>query len=188
MNWLGVFQGPFNPNNNSFLMIYYISGGERSGKSKYAQKLANEISKNPVYLATSRIWDDDFLARIERHQADRGPQWETIEEEFQISNYNFQQRVVVMDCVTLWLTNIFTDAGEKNSIGEIYEMARKEYDQLIQQDFTLIVISNEIGMGLHANDPAGRKFVELQGWMNQYIARLANHAIFMVSGIPLTIK
>lgn len=169
-------------------MIYYITGGQRSGKSKYAQQLALELNKNPIYLATSRVWDDDHLLRIKRHQADRDLCWETIEEEHYISNYDFQGRVVVLDCVTLWLTNLFTDAGENTPIEQVLETAKKEFDQLIRQDFTLIVISNEIGMGLHADNAAGRKFVDLQGWMNQYIARLAGHAIFMVSGLPFNFK
>lgn len=166
--------------------IYYVSGGQRSGKSSYAQSLALELSSQPVYLATSRVWDEDHQRRIERHQADRDEQWVNVEEEKFISKHNWQGKVVVMDCVTLWLTNFFSDTNynEEQALKE----AQQEFDLFIQQDFTVIIISNEIGMGLHANNKSGRKFTDLQGWMNQYIAQKADKAIFMVSGLPINIK
>ena len=89
--------------------IILITGGQRSGKSSYAQKLALQIAPNPVYLATSRIWDDEHQQRIKRHQADRGPEWTNIEEEKQLSNHQLEDRVILIDCVTLWLTNFFFD-------------------------------------------------------------------------------
>ena len=90
-------------------MITFITGGQRSGKSRYAQKLAEENSANPVYLATARKWDAEFEARIERHKADRGKKWRTIELERFNGNIDFSGETVVMDCVTLWLNNIFFD-------------------------------------------------------------------------------
>ena len=172
--------------NNTMATVYYVTGGQRSGKSSYAQNLALKLSPQPVYLATSRIWDQDHQQRIERHQADRNEQWVNIEEEKYISKHNLDKQVVVMDCVTLWLTNFFSDT-QYNTDQSLQE-AKAEFDLLIQQDFTLIIISNEIGMGLHAETEGGRKFTDLQGWMNQYIAQKSNHAILMVSGIPVTIK
>lgn len=167
-------------------MIYYVSGGQRSGKSRYAQELALRLAERPVYLATSRVWDDDHSARIERHQKDRGESWETIEEEKFISKHDLSGRVVVMDCVTLWLTNLFTDA-EFDSEKALAE-AQLEFDAFSQQDMTAIIISNEIGMGVIAESSSVRKFVDLQGWMNQYIAQKADEVIFMVSGLPLKVK
>ncbi|EAY31108.1 bifunctional adenosylcobinamide kinase/adenosylcobinamide-phosphate guanylyltransferase [Microscilla marina] len=166
--------------------IYYVSGGQRSGKSSYAQRLALQLSAQPVYLATSRVWDKDHQRRIERHQADRNEQWVNVEEEKYISKHNWQDQVVVMDCVTLWLTNFFSDT--QYNVDQSLKEAQQEFDLFIQQEFTGIIISNEIGMGLHADTEAGRKFTDLQGWMNQYIARKADQAIFMVSGLPLTVK
>ena len=167
-------------------MLYYISGGQRSGKSRYAQDLALQLSERPVYLATSRLWDDDHRQRIARHVADRDARWTTLEEEKYLSRLDLTSRVVVLDCVTLWLTNFFTDANYnvETALGQ----AQAEFDKLLTQDCTLLVISNEIGMGLHAPTEAGRKFTDLQGWLNQYIAQRADHAIFMVSGLPLTVK
>ncbi len=167
-------------------MLYYISGGQRSGKSRYAQDLALQLSPSPVYLATSRAWDDDHRQRIARHVADRDARWTTLEEEKYLSRLDLGGRVVVLDCVTLWLTNFFTDA--KYDVETALHQAQQEFNKLRQQDCTLLVISNEIGMGLHAPTEAGRKFTDLQGWLNQYIAQRADRAIFMVSGLPLTVK
>ena len=94
--------------------------------------------------------------------------------------------MVVLDCITLWLTNYFTD--NHFDMDKSLEQAKKEWDKFIENDFTLIVISNEIGMSLHADTEAGRKFTDLQGWMNQYIAKFADEVIFMVSGIPMKVK
>lgn len=166
--------------------IYYITGGQRSGKSNYAQNLALQLTDHPIYLATSRIWDADHKKRIERHQSDRDTRWTNLEEEKYVSKHVLHQRVVVLDCVTLWLTNFFSD--NQYDVEKSLEEAKAEFDQFIQQDFTLIIISNELGMGLHADTESGRKFTDLQGWMNQYIAQKAHHAILMVSGLPVTIK
>jgi adenosylcobinamide kinase/adenosylcobinamide-phosphate guanylyltransferase len=167
-------------------MIWYITGGERSGKSGYAQKLALEHSQSPIYVATSRIWDEDFRNRVKRHISDRDERWTTIEEEKYISKLNLTGKVVVMDCVTLWLTNFYTDT--KYDHLQSLKLAKEEFDILSKGDFTLIIISNELGMGVHAETEAGRKFVELQGWMNQHIASRADKAVLMVSGIPVMIK
>ncbi len=167
-------------------MLIYISGGTRSGKSSYAQKLALSLSDNPVYLATARVWDNEFEARIKRHQQDRDYRWENIQEEKYPGRLNLQNRVVVLDCVTLWITNFFTDTkyDERQTLSAI----KNAFDELILIETTWIIISNELGMGLHADSENGRKFADLQGWINQYIANKADKAIFMVSGIPLIVK
>jgi len=167
-------------------MIYYISGGERSGKSSYAQKLAESLSDTPIYLATSRIWDEDFQQRVDRHISDRDERWTTVEEEKWLSKVISEKQTVVVDCVTLWLTNFFVDT--KYDIEKALEIAKEEINKLVEIDSNIIIISNEIGMGLHANSESGRKFTQLQGWTNQHIAKLADKATFMVSGLPLTLK
>jgi adenosylcobinamide kinase/adenosylcobinamide-phosphate guanylyltransferase len=166
--------------------LIYITGGARSGKSRHAQQLALQLSNNPVYLATARHWDEDFEKRIQRHQAERDERWTNIEEEKNISGLSLSGKVVVMDCVTLWLTNFFTDT--KYDIEASLELCKAEIDKLDITNNTFIIISNEIGMGMHADTELGRKFTDLQGWMNQYIAQKADKVIFMVSGIPMTIK
>ncbi len=167
-------------------MIHYITGGERSGKSSYAQKLAESLSDSPYYLATSRIWDKDFEKRVERHKNDRDERWTTIEEEKEISKVIPNNSVVVIDCVTLWLTNLYIDT--ENNVEKALELASIEIENLSKLESEIIIISNEIGMGVHAQNHIARKFTELQGWTNQLIANKADKAIFMVSGLPLKLK
>jgi adenosylcobinamide kinase/adenosylcobinamide-phosphate guanylyltransferase len=166
--------------------ITFITGGQRSGKSSFAQRLAEEKSESPIYMATARVWDKDFESRIKRHQSDRGQQWQTIEEQINISKHKLEGKTVLLDCVTLWLTNIFFE--NKNDVDRSLEIAKKEWDKFTSQNFTLIVVSNELGMGVHPENEVARKFADLQGWMNQYIARSANHVQLMVSGIPVIVK
>jgi len=168
-------------------MIYLITGGERSGKSSYAQDLAMELSKNPMYVATARKWDGDFQKRIDRHQAERDEHWINIENEKHLGDIDFSNKVAVIDCVTLWLTNFFVD--NQNNVEQSLEQAKAEFDKIASQpDVTIIIITNEIGMGVHAQTEIGRKFTELQGWMNQYLAKKADEVVLMVSGIPVKIK
>ena len=168
------------------ISLIFITGGERSGKSAFAQQMALGLSANPVYLATAKIWDSDFASRIERHKNERNEQWTTIEEEINLSKQDLQGKVVVIDCITLWLTNIFADQNYDHE--KAFAKAQNEWQQLMKKDFTAIVVTNEIGMSLHAQTESGRKFIELQGRMNQYIAGMAAEAYLMVSGISMKIK
>lgn len=168
-------------------MIYLITGGERSGKSSYAQNLALQLSHSPLYIATARKWDADFQNRIDRHQQERDERWTNIEEEKHLSKIDFSGKVALIDCVTLWLTNFFVD--HKNDVDLSLEEAKKEFLLIAnQKNATLIIVTNEIGMGVHAETHIGRKFTELQGWMNQFLASNADEVVLMVSGIPVKIK
>lgn len=167
-------------------MIIFITGGTRSGKSKYAQEVALSLSDSPMYVATAKVWDDDFEKRVKRHQNDRDERWTNMEEQRTVSELPIVDRVCVIDCVTLWLTNFFVDT--KNDVEASHALLRKEIDALFTKPGTFIIISNEIGMGVHADTEIGRKFTDLQGWANQYIAAKANEVVFMVSGIAVKIK
>lgn len=167
-------------------MIIYITGGARSGKSRYAQEKALQLTDNPVYVATARIWDNDFAQRVERHKKDRGPEWTLFECEQHIELLPLDNRVVVIDCITLWLTNIFIQNGE--DIEKSLNAFKMQVDGVAAKSGFFIIISNEIGMGGHGQTEMGRKFTDLQGWANQYVASLAEEAIFMVSGLPLYLK
>lgn len=167
-------------------MIYFITGGARSGKSRYASDLALSLSANPVYIATARRWDDEFEKRIARHVADRDERWFTIEEETEVSRHDMDGKVAVVDCVTLWLSNLFSDFG--HDIDESLNLFKKEIDALKTSGATYIIVSNELGMGVHAETEIGRKFTDLQGWANQHAAKAADEVYLMVSGIPMKIK
>lgn len=166
--------------------IIFITGGARSGKSSFAQQMAEKRSESPVYLATARVWDDDFRKRIERHQSDRGEHWINIEEEKHLSKVQVEHKTILLDCITLWLTNIFFDNGfdMEKSLSE----AKMEWERFAAKETDLIVVSNELGMGVHPVEESARKFADLQGWINQYIAAMAEEVYLMVSGIPLKIK
>ncbi len=166
--------------------IYMITGGERSGKSAYAERLALSLDNNPIYLATARVWDEEFRTRIRLHQERRGPEWENIEEEKYPTRHPIQGRTILLDCVTLWATNFFFDNGSE--VEPALSLLKEEFDRLVALDCRLIIVSNEIGMGGVSIDAVQRRFTSLQGWLNQYIAERANEVVLMVSGIPLKVK
>jgi len=166
--------------------IILITGGQRSGKSRFAQEMALSLCDNPVYLATSRIWDEEHRKRIERHKKERGLEWTNIEEEKELSKHNLEGRTILIDCVTLWAINYFFDlqSDTEKALSEL----KNEFNLFTQQDARFIFVTNEIGMGEMSQNEIQRKFADLQGWLNQYIAAKANEVYLMVSGIPVKIK
>jgi len=175
--------------------IILITGGQRSGKSAKAEELALQLSEHPVYMATAHIWDEEFRERVRRHQERRGPQWTNIEEERTLSRHDVSGRVVLVDCVTLWLTNFLGLTPDPSPKGEgsidvdrILSEAKREFDAFTQYEATFIFVTNEIGWGGVSENALQRRFADLQGWMNQYIASKADEVFLMVSGLPLQIK
>lgn len=167
-------------------MIIFITGGARSGKSSYAQQLALSLSDSPVYVATAKVWDADFEKRVKRHQHDRDERWTNFEEQRNVSQLPIENTVCIIDCVTLWLTNYFIDT--KNDIEASLVLFSQQIDALDKMSGTFIIISNEIGMGVHAETEIGRKFTDLQGWANQYVAAKAKEVTLMISSLPVKVK
>ena len=198
--------------------IILITGGARSGKSQYAEQMALSLSENPVYVATAHIWDEEFRQRVRKHQERRGPEWTNIEEEKLLSRHDLTGRVAVIDCVTLWCTNYFYsqsvvgeasklcgneivgkasklcgneivgEASKLCSVDSALEALKAEFDKFTAHDATFIFVTNEIGMGGVSVNDVQRKFTDLQGWMNQYVASKADEVILMVSGIAVKVK
>ena len=172
--------------------IILITGGQRSGKSEHAERIALTLSDNPVYMATAHVWDEEFRQRVLRHQQRRGPQWTNIEEERLLSRHQLTGRVVLVDCLTLWCTNFFFDSSKPESsqptAEEALQAVKQEFDRFTSQDATFIFVTNEIGSGGVSADAVQRRFTDLIGWMNQYVASRADEVILMVSGIPVKIK
>lgn len=172
--------------------IILITGGQRSGKSRYAEQLALSLSPTPVYIATAHIWDDEFRQRVRKHQARRSAQWTNIEEEKYLSCHSIAGRVAVIDCVTLWCTNFFFNRDAPNdaqpTVEEALEKLQQEFDAFTAQEATFLFVTNEIGSGGVSTNAVQRRFTDLEGWMNQYIAARADQVVLMVSGIPVTIK
>lgn len=166
--------------------IILVTGGQRCGKSEFAEKMALSLSDSPVYLATARAWDDEFRERILIHQARRGPQWTTIEEELALSSHDLSGRVVLIDCVTLWATNFFF-ANNENPADALAAL-KQEFDTLVAQDAMFIFVTNEIGLGGVSENAMRRRFTDLLGWANQYIASRADEVYMLLSGIPVKIK
>jgi len=168
--------------NRSILLI----GGARSGKSRMGQRIASTLTPRPVYLATSRRWDDEHSARIERHRACRGPEWITIEETLELSKVTAEYPVILVDCVTLWLANVFEKVGY--DLDQALLEAQTEIEICLAQSKTWIWVSNEIGQGVHASTESARRFVDLQGFANQYLASKVDTVAVLVAGIPLVVK
>lgn len=166
--------------------IHLITGGERSGKSTYAEAEALRLSPQPVYIATARIWDEEFAERVRRHQERRGPEWTNIEEEKALSRHELSGRTVLIDCVTLWATNFFFDLEQ--DIDRALEEMKAELERLFAQEAHFILVTNEIGLGGVPVDAVQRRFTDLQGWINQYIAARAHRVTLMVCGIPVPVK
>jgi adenosylcobinamide kinase/adenosylcobinamide-phosphate guanylyltransferase len=193
--------------------IILVTGGQRSGKSTYAEKMALELAagEQAVYMATSRIWDEEFAHRVQLHKDRRGPQWINLEEEKYLGRHNVAGRVVLIDCVTLWSTNFFFDLSTEDSLpdnagGAVTTMSaqqaqdsatlvertlqqiKAEFEKFTSQDATFIFVTNEIGLSGVSENKVQRQFTDLLGWLNQYIASKADEVVFMVSGIPMKIK
>ncbi len=167
-------------------MIHLITGGQKSGKSEYAESLILELAEQPIYLATSRVWDENHRRRITAHQQRRGRQWTNIEEEKYIASHDFTSRYVLLDCITLWLTNFFYDNGDNDQL--TLGQCKTELDKLFSQNCNLIIVTNELGMGGYPASEIAARFNDLQGTINQYIAQRADKVTLVVAGIPVRIK
>ena len=163
-----------------------VLGGARSGKSAYAQSLAEAFGPERLYLATAEAGDEEMAARIARHRADRGQGWATLEEPLEVARALGAEarpgRVVVVDCLTLWLSNLMLAgrepgaaiAGLAEAIGALAGPA--------------ILVSNEVGMGIVPDHKLGREFRDWQGRANREIAQACDAAVFIAAGLPVQLK
>ncbi len=167
--------------------IIYVTGGQRSGKSLYAERKALSLSDFPVYIATSQVRDEEMRRRVEAHRLRRGPQWTTLEEPLHVGSLPLGEgQVAVFDCVTLWASNWFFHCGE--DVIQALEAMKKQLDGLCGRGATIIFVSNEIGLGGISENVMQRRFTDLQGMINQHIASLSDEAHLIVSGIDVRIK
>jgi adenosylcobinamide kinase/adenosylcobinamide-phosphate guanylyltransferase len=167
-----------------------IIGGCRSGKSGHALCLGEKAAgRRNLFVATARAGDPEMKDRIERHQRDRGDRWQTVEEPVDIVGTLEQQGpgsdIVLIDCLTLWTSNLMTALDTDEEI--IDEMDR--LNRLVSAPpCPVIIVANEVGLGIVPEHPLARRFRDLAGWCNQRISHASAKVIWMVAGIPVTIK
>ncbi|MGA2515479.1 MAG: bifunctional adenosylcobinamide kinase/adenosylcobinamide-phosphate guanylyltransferase [Thermodesulfobacteriota bacterium] len=169
--------------------IILITGGCRSGKSRFALDYANRHFSKKLYLATCEALDEEMAQRIEHHKKMRSPEWQTIEEPIEIVDkirrYGDEVEVILLDCITLWLSNLLM---RRKDDSEIMKEISALIDMIQEKQTSLILVSNEVGLGIVPADPLSRRFRDLSGMINQRIAEAADMVIFMVSGIPTFLK
>jgi adenosylcobinamide kinase/adenosylcobinamide-phosphate guanylyltransferase len=176
--------------------ITLLLGGARSGKSSYAQGLAESSGKSVTFLATAQALDDEMSARIKKHKAERPANWQTLEIPQDIASHvgQIKSDVVILDCMTLLATNLLMQFVKDDLVDETLfaEAIHKEVNHLLaairaeKKDW--IIISNEIGLGLVPPYQMGRVYRDLLGWANQRLAHEADQVVFMVAGIPMVVK
>lgn len=167
-------------------MLTFITGGARSGKSVRAQALAESQPGELVYLATAQAFDDEMTDRIARHQRDRGPRWRTVECPIDLPGAIAREaapgRVLLVDCLTLWTSNLLL--GEC----DFAEASGRLAEALFAARCPVILVSNEVGMGIVPDNALARQFRDMAGRLNQDIAALADRAELVVSGLVVPLK
>ena len=164
-----------------------ITGGQRSGKSVFAEKMALGMSTHPTYLATAQVFDEEMRNRVRIHQNRRSSSWRNLEAPLSIEALNFTpNEVVLVDCLTLWATNWLFDKNE--NVDEALAALKHQIDMLQKAGTILIIVTNEIGLGGVSSNALQRKFADLQGSINQYVGSIAEDVYLVISGIPVKIK
>ena len=162
-----------------------VLGGARSGKSRHAQALAEATGLRRTYLATAEARDEEMAARIAQHQAERGAGWQTLEAPLDMPNALgtvADNDVVLVDCLTLWLTNVML--GDRDVEKEMEALVAA----LVAAPQPVILVSNEVGLGLVPETPLGRAFRDAQGRLNQRMAEEVAEVRFVAAGLPLVLK
>ncbi|OGG95259.1 MAG: bifunctional adenosylcobinamide kinase/adenosylcobinamide-phosphate guanylyltransferase [Candidatus Lambdaproteobacteria bacterium RIFOXYD2_FULL_50_16] len=168
-------------------LVTLLTGGARSGKSQKALELAQK-AKHPLFVATGQAFDAEMKDRIARHQRERGPQFGLVEEPTELAQV--LQRLpqntdlVLIDCLTLWLNNLIYQEGEQ----ERYPQVEALLLILKKPPCPVILVTNELGLGMVPENPLARRFRDLQGRLNQEVAALADQVLMMVSGLPIFLK
>lgn len=175
-----------------------VLGGARSGKSAYAERLAIDTGKEVLYLATATAGDDEMAARIAHHRASRPAEWRTVEEPTALGNqlrrWSSPERLILVDCLTLWLSNLlfsgadYPDVGALTLPAQFYEQQDMLAAALMQCSGEVVLVSNELGLGLMPMGAISRRFMDEQGRLNQAMAALCDRVVFVAAGLPLFLK
>lgn len=166
--------------------LFFVIGGARSGKSSFALDMANGLDREKTYLATACAQDGEMAERIKKHRLERGQDWNTMEEKTGIASIiENLEGVVLVDCLTLWVTNLMMDGLDEAAI---LDKARSFISSCKRAKADVIAVSNEVGLGIVPDNVLARKFRDIAGLVNQKIAKEADEVFFVASGIPLKMK
>ncbi len=174
------------------MALHLILGGARSGKSAYAERLASESKLAVTYIATAQVYDDEFALRVAHHQARRPKNWEIVEAPFNLATslekYANKNLFVIVDCLTLWLAQcICPDCASPETVS--WEEERSALLNIIPNlNSEVILVSNEVGMGIVPLGEINRQFQDEQGRLNQAVATLVDRVSFIAAGLPLQLK
>lgn len=173
-------------------MKHLILGGARSGKSNYAEQLAQASNKQVIYIATGSAGDNEMLERISKHKAERPRYWETIEEPILIADvlaqYASTNNYLLVDCLTLWLSNILFNAkGEYQE--DIFLQQKQALLEIVPELHTdIALVSNEVGLGIVPVDAMTRRYVDEAGKLHQQLAKICSHVTLVTAGLPQALK
>lgn len=168
--------------------LILIGGGVRSGKSEFALQRARELGERRAYLATAEGFDDEMEDRIERHREERGDDFHTIEEHLTVPRAienNSSYDVIVLDCLTIWISNmLLLEQGQEDILQEVTKLAEMPG----RLGFNLIIVTNEVGMGVVPDTALGRVFRDICGFAHQNLSRRADEVYFAAMGSMLRLK
>lgn len=173
-------------------LLTLILGGQNSGKSLFAEERVVKSGLDPFYLATAQFMDEDLKARIHQHQKRRGHFWTLIEEPYdleqKIAALARPGRILLVDCLTLWLSNWLIDRSDEleNAVGNFISFLGG-YPQM-KENCPLVVVSNEVGLGGISDNRLSNRFSEWQGHVNQEVAKLSSEVLLIVAGLPQILK
>lgn len=166
--------------------LVLVLGGARSGKSRHAEALCARSGLEPVYLATATAGDAEMAARIERHRRERGAGWTTVEEPLELAaalaRWRSPQRIVLVECLTLWLSNLM---GAERPVEPAVDAVLAELDS---DRGPVVLVSNEVGLGVVPMNALARRFVDDAGRLHQRLAARAEHVVLLVAGLPVVVK
>jgi adenosylcobinamide kinase / adenosylcobinamide-phosphate guanylyltransferase len=170
--------------------VILVTGGARSGKSRFAERLAEGYQPLRGYLATGQAGDAEMAERIARHRGRRGSEWETVEEPIDVAEailaHDSRYNVLLLDCITLWMSNLLfmEDGGAAAALSRV-----AAFTEIFPRLKTpLIMVTNEVGMGIVPEHPLARAFRDLAGEANELIAAKADEVYVTISGLPLKLK
>jgi len=169
--------------------VIFVTGGARSGKSSWAMEYALKQTGKKLFVATARVEDDEMRERIRKHKDERGAEWALVEEPVNlplvIADKSKEYDVILVDCLTLWLSNIMMDNASSHFDKLIHAL-----ENIKKQDAKarVVLVSNEVGMGIVPANSVAREFRDLAGIINQRVAKTSDKAVFVASGLPLYLK